>query len=220
MVSRVSWFRGFSGFIGFVVSWFRGFMVSRVSRFHGFHGLKGFVVSMFHDFTGFMVSWFSCFTGFRHGFNGFVVLRVSVLIDNLKKYSYQYQSNIKLVGVLEIHGNESSDHTGNLCFKLFQAIGATSAVSPCETSIYCPCTGFYKANDQHKSIICKLVRRLAKEEVMQHQQKRANISRSYDQLLSAKLHLLVSLNMHSDTNIAGPRIFKTFLESSKNIKGN
>ena len=71
---------------------------------------------------------------------------------------------------------------------------------------------------------------------MQHQQERANISTSslgiesdlylpqariYDQLLSAKLqHLLVSLNIDNDTNIAGPRIFKTFLETSKNIKEN
>ena len=47
-MSRVSWFHGFRGVKGFIVSW-----VSWCQRFHSF---IGFVVQEFHSFIGFVVS--------------------------------------------------------------------------------------------------------------------------------------------------------------------
>ena len=57
-MSRVSWFRGVSGFIVYV---FHGFLVSLVSWFPRFRGVNGFIVSC--------VSWFHRF----RGVNGFMV---------------------------------------------------------------------------------------------------------------------------------------------------
>ena len=61
-MSKVSWFHRFCGVSGFIFYRYRGFMVSLVSWFLWFHGFIGFVVSRvswfhrFHGVNGFMVS--------------------------------------------------------------------------------------------------------------------------------------------------------------------
>ena len=95
---------------------------------------------------------------------------ISDAIDDIVDYSYQY--NMKIVGVPEASEKESAETTANLCLKLFHALGvkdismqdidiAHRVSSRRDTN--CP-----KARDTNrpKAIICKFVRRMAKEKVM------------------------------------------------------
>ena len=42
-------------------------------------------------------------------------------IDNIERYSYQY--NVKIIGIPELKLKESAQETSNLCVKLFQKMG-------------------------------------------------------------------------------------------------
>ena len=76
MVSWCQWFHGFIGFVVSRVSWFRGVSGFMVSWFPRFRGVNGFIVSYVSWFHGFIVSCVSWFHRFR-GVNGFTVSQVS-----------------------------------------------------------------------------------------------------------------------------------------------
>ena len=89
------------------------------------------------------------------------VNNISEAIDNMESYSYQY--NIKLVGFPELHEHESAIETTNLCLEIFKAIGVSGITSH---DIDIAHRVKSRRDFGPKPIICKFVRRLAKENVM------------------------------------------------------
>ena len=82
-------------------------------------------------------------------------------IDEFQEYSFQY--NVKIVGVPESSQNESAASTSELCVKFFKQMGAVVSVNDIDTAHRVPS----RSNDgRPKPIICRFVRRLAKESVM------------------------------------------------------
>ena len=88
--------------------------------------------------------------------------KISKAIEDSTKYSYQY--NVKLVGVPHVNSRETAAETSNLCCALFNAIGAD--ISPLEIDIAHRVPTRAGSDEDTKPIICKFVRRLAKEKVM------------------------------------------------------
>jgi prefoldin subunit 5 len=85
-------------------------------------------------------------------------------IEAIETYSYQY--NIKIVGVPPVNNKESFDATAALCVKLFSALGVNDiSLQDIDTAHRVP-----KRNRNSPAspdpIICKSVRRLAKDKVM------------------------------------------------------
>ena len=83
-------------------------------------------------------------------------------IDEVQQYSYQY--NIKLMGIPEIKANESATETSVLCERIFKAMGVQ--VSLMDIDIAHRVATRNPNSRQPKPIICKFVRRLAREQVM------------------------------------------------------
>lgn len=86
---------------------------------------------------------------------------IGLEIDNLQQYSYQY--NAKLVGVPQRNAKESAYETSSLCADLFYAIGADISIYDIDTAHRVPSR---KQDGKPNPIICKFVRRLAKDDVM------------------------------------------------------
>ena len=85
-------------------------------------------------------------------------------IEAMELHRYQY--NIKIVGVPSVNDNESADKTAAICVKLFSALGVNNvSLQAIHTD------NRVQKRNQHSSgspnqIICKFVRRLAKDKVM------------------------------------------------------
>ena len=92
------------------------------------------------------------------------VRELSAALDVFTQYSYGF--NIKLLDVPEIDpsAKESSLDTSNLCVKIFNAMGAHVSLSDIDIAHRVPARN--SLADKPKPIICKFVRRLAREEVM------------------------------------------------------
>ena len=75
------------------------------------------------------------------------------IYEAIESYSYQY--NIKIVGVPSVNDKESSDVSATLCVKLFTALGVNDVPKWNRNLPASP-----------DPIICKFVRRLAKDKVM------------------------------------------------------
>ena len=86
-------------------------------------------------------------------------------IDDIQQYSYQY--NVKIVGLPEYAmGREAALQAARLCVELFQAMGAES-ITLQDIDI---------ANRVPKPVICKIVRRHAKEDVMSNRRQLRDIN--------------------------------------------
>ena len=94
-------------------------------------------------------------------------------IDDLLKYSFQY--NVKIIGFPEQDEHESSETTTQLCLKLFHAIGAEGVT---KNDIDIAHRVNSRRADRHypRPIVCKFIRRLAKEEVMAHRNETSNLN--------------------------------------------
>ena len=80
----------------------------------------------------------------------------------MESYSYQYSVNI--VGVPELRSQESAMGTSNLCVQLFSETEANISLQ--DIDVAHPVPQRYARRDTPKPIVCKFVRRLAKEAVM------------------------------------------------------
>lgn len=105
-------------------------------------------------------------------------------IDDLLKYSFQY--NVKIIGFPAQDEHESSETTTQLCLKLFHAIGAEGVT---KNDIDIAHRVNSRRADRHypRPIVCKFIRRLAKEEVMAHRNETSNLNPD-DLDLSADFH--------------------------------
>ena len=129
---------------------------------------------------------------------------ISEAIESMENYSYQY--NIKLVGLPELYEHESANDTAKLCLEIFKAIGASELTGQ---DIDIAHRVQSRSDIGPKPIICKFVRRLAKENVMNHRREVESISPStlgyssetsleqakiYDHLTPRLQHLLSEAN--------------------------
>lgn len=87
---------------------------------------------------------------------------IATSIHQIEDYSYQY--NIKIVGMPEHDENESAEHTLELCLNLFTALGANVSMQDIDISHRIPAR---RQTGQQNAIVCKFVRRLAKERVFE-----------------------------------------------------
>ena len=105
-------------------------------------------------------------------------------IDDLLKYSFQY--NVKIIGFPEQDEHESAETTTQLCLKLFHAIGA-EGVTKNDIDITHRVNSRRPDSHYPRPIVCKFIRRLAKEEVMAHRNENSNLNPD-DLDLSADFH--------------------------------
>ena len=105
-------------------------------------------------------------------------------MDDFLKYSFQY--NVKIFGLPEQDEHESVETTRQLCLKLFHSIGAEGVM---KNDIDIAHRLNSRRSDSHypRPIVCKFIRRLAKEEVMAHRNETSNLNPD-DLHLSADFH--------------------------------
>ncbi|XP_044165681.1 uncharacterized protein LOC114967698 [Acropora millepora] len=96
--------------------------------------------------------------------------RVSRNIDEFQEYSYQ--CNVKIVGVPQMSQDESSPITSGLCERLFKAMGSAVSIQDIDTAHRVPTRN--TGNGGPRPIICRFIRRLSKDNVMNQ---RRNASR-------------------------------------------
>ena len=95
---------------------------------------------------------------------------MSDVIDEFQRYSFSF--NVKLLGIPEMSPRKSAEETTGLCVKLFNAMGATSiAKYDIDIAHRVPSRN---PSRNPKSIICKLIRRLARDDVMSLRQEARN----------------------------------------------
>ena len=88
--------------------------------------------------------------------------RIAKSIDAFETYSYQF--NVKTVAVSMAAEQETSQQTAGLCVKLFAAVGVEDiSLSDIDIAHRVPSR---VASNRPNAIVCKFVRRLAKEKVM------------------------------------------------------
>ncbi|CAB4027040.1 Hypothetical predicted protein, partial [Paramuricea clavata] len=107
--------------------------------------------------------------------------RIAKFIEESEAYSYQY--NIKIVGVPAVAERETAQQTADLCIKLFTALGVEDvSISDIDTAHRVPSR---LASSTPKAIICKFVRRLAKDKVMAARRAVGNLNAEQLQLESS-----------------------------------
>ena len=128
-------------------------------------------------------------------------------IDDLLKYSFQY--NVKIIGFPEQDEHESDETTTQLCVKLFHVIGAEEVT---KNDIDIAHRVNSRRSDSHypRPIVCKFIRRLAKEEVMAHRNETSNLNPD-DLNLSAEFHT-ENIRIHEHLI---PRLQQLFSEANK-----
>ena len=138
---------------------------------------------------------------------------ISDAIDDIVDYSYQY--NMKIVGVPEASEKESAETTANLCLKLFHALGVKD-ISMQDIDIAHRVssrrdTNRPKARDTNrpKAIICKFVRRMAKEKVMSA---RNEVKKIQPSQLGLQTELISRLGLYDHLS---PRLQTLFYEAKK-----
>ena len=138
---------------------------------------------------------------------------ISDAIDDIVDYSYQY--NMKIVGVPEASEKESAETTANLCLKLFHALGV-KGISMQDIDIAHRVssrrdTNRPKARDTNrpKAIICKFVRRMAKEKVMSA---RNEVTKRQPSQLGLQTELISRLGLYDHLS---PRLQTLFYEAKK-----
>ena len=86
---------------------------------------------------------------------------IANIIDEFQDHSFLY--NIKVVGVPEISVDESAASTSKLCLNIFKEMGANVTVNNIDIVHRVPSRN---SNGKPKPIVCRFVRRLAKDMVM------------------------------------------------------
>ena len=80
-------------------------------------------------------------------------------LDTFELYSYQF--NIKIVGMPMVAEREHPEQTANLCLQLFSALGVKGVlIQDIDTAHQVPSM---KPSNWPNAIVCKCVRRLAKD---------------------------------------------------------
>ena len=93
-----------------------------------------------------------------------IVDEIGEAIDNIERYSYQY--NVNIIGIPELKSKESAQETSNFCVKLFKKMGVDITSQDIDITHRVPS----RNPAYHKPIICKFTRRCTKEQVMIHRQ--------------------------------------------------
>ncbi|CAB4033810.1 Hypothetical predicted protein, partial [Paramuricea clavata] len=83
--------------------------------------------------------------------------RIRKALDHIEAYNYQY--NVKVLGVPEINRNESSLDTINLCLELFNTMGANISINDIDHRV--PIRN--SSRGKPKSIVHKFTRHFSKE---------------------------------------------------------
>lgn len=86
---------------------------------------------------------------------------ISTSLDQLQRYSYQY--NVKIIGLPETDMHESASATTALCLSLFNAAGAEICSQDIDIAHRIPTRN---ATPGPRPVICKFTRRVAKDLVM------------------------------------------------------
>ena len=87
---------------------------------------------------------------------------IQTSLDAFELYSYQF--NIKIVGMPMVAEREHPEQTANLCLQLFSALGVKGvSIQDIDTAHRVPSM---KPSNRPNAIVCKFVRRLAKDQVM------------------------------------------------------
>lgn len=89
------------------------------------------------------------------------VEKVAISIEEIQRYSYQY--NIKIIGLPESDMHESASTTTALCVSLFNAAGIDISSQDIDIAHRVPTRN---AIPGPKPVICKFTRRIAKEQAM------------------------------------------------------
>ena len=113
-------------------------------------------------------------------------------IESMESYSYQY--NVKIIGLPLVNEgeHEDSETTSELCLKLFKALGVEDInMGDIDIAHRVPSR---KKSSRPDPIICKFVRRLAKEKVMKQRKMIPNIA-------------CEALGYHSDVSIDGAGLY-------------
>ena len=92
-------------------------------------------------------------------------------IDDICEYSYKF--NVKVVGLPEVDVRESAQQTSSLCVSLFRALGADVSIGDLDTAHRVP---MRQASGGPRPVICKFVRRLARDQVMARRREARNIN--------------------------------------------
>jgi hypothetical protein len=120
---------------------------------------------------------------------------------------YSYQNNIKITGMPQQNQNESAEETTSMCLKLFTAIGADVSINDVDIAHRVPAG---RQSNRSNAIICKFIRRLAKEKVIAARKQTSNVQ-------PEKLHLqsatkLDSLQIYQHLT---PRLQELLFEANK-----
>ena len=99
------------------------------------------------------------------------VNQTSVALDDLLQHSYGF--NVKILGVPELDSRESAQDTSNLCVKIFNKMGAEVTMYDIDLA-HRVSTRNPSAADP-KPIICRFVRRLTREQVMEKRREICNV---------------------------------------------
>ena len=97
--------------------------------------------------------------------------QIAAAVDELMDYSYQY--NIKIIGIPLKSEREDTKDTTSLCLNLFHALGAKDVtMQDIDISHRVPAR---RPTNYPDAIVCKFVRRIAKEQVMAARKQATNI---------------------------------------------
>lgn len=110
-------------------------------------------------------------------------------IDEIQEYSFQY--NVKIVGVPERLQDDSTASISKLCLNIFKETGADVSMYDIDTAHRVPNRN---NNGKPKPIVCKFVRRLAKESVMNHRKDACKLNPT-------------SVGLPEDASLSAVRIF-------------
>ena len=137
--------------------------------------------------------------------------RIAKSIEDSEAYSYQF--NIKIVGVPHVAERETSQQTAELSMKLFTALGVEDiSINDIDIAHRVPSR---VASNRPNAIVCKFVRRLAKEKVMTARREVAGLNTEqlgldshvdishinlYDHLTPRNQELLYKSKEFKDTN--------------------
>ncbi|CAH3146028.1 unnamed protein product [Pocillopora meandrina] len=88
--------------------------------------------------------------------------KLEIAVNEIQDYSYAF--NIKILGVPELKANEDASETSNLCVNLFNHMGANITINDIDIAHRVPFRD--PSRSDPKPIICKCVRRLARNNVM------------------------------------------------------
>ena len=97
---------------------------------------------------------------------------ISNAIDDLQQYSYSY--NVKLFGIPETTQRESANESTTVCANLFKEMGADVNIEDIDIAHRIPSR---TKSDSPRPIVCKFIRRIAREKVMAKRKEISKVSK-------------------------------------------